>query len=113
MHVKHKELMPGTEEKLLNVMESNIDAGNADFENGVVAVSLLVNLQWFSTVHRKLPEFLILIIKNLHHFVHPIYLILSATPSDEYSALVRLTSDFYVWLLKHPKQQQLKHSATE
>lgn len=90
-HVKHKVLMPGTD-----VMESNIDFGNADFENGVVVVPLLVNFQWFSTIHRKLSKFLILIIKNLHHFAHPIYLILSATPSDEYSALVRLTSDFYV-----------------
>lgn len=90
-HVKHEVLMPGTD-----VMESNIDFGNADFENGVVVVPLLVNFQWFSTIHRKLSKFLILIIKNLHHFAHPIYPILSATPSDEYSALVRLTSDFYV-----------------
>lgn len=57
MRVKHKELMPGTEEKLVNVMESNTDAGNADFENGVVTVSFLVNFQWFSTVHRKLSNF--------------------------------------------------------
>ena len=83
--------MPSTD-----VMGSNVDVGNADFENGVVVVPLLVNFQWFSTIYRKLSKFLILLIKNLRHFAHPIYLILSATPSDECSALVRLTSDFYV-----------------
>ena len=80
MQVKHKVLMPGIEEKLINVMESNTDFGSADVENDVVAVSLLVYFQWFSTIHRKLFKFLILIIKGLHHFAHLIYLISSSTP---------------------------------
>lgn len=51
--------MPGTEEKLINVMESNTDFGSAGVENNVVTVSLLVYFQWFSTIHRKLFKFLI------------------------------------------------------
>lgn len=55
--------MPGTEEKLINVMESNTDFGSAGVENNVVTVSLLVYFQWFSTIHRKLFKFLIFALK--------------------------------------------------
>ena len=79
MHETKVLTVPGTETKLSKVMESDSDFGNDEVGNDV-AVSLFVCFQWFSTIHRKLFKFLILIIKDLHHFAHPISLISSSSP---------------------------------
>lgn len=50
-------------------MERNSDFGNDDFGNAT-AVSLLVYFQKLSTRHRKLFNFLILMMKDSHHFAH-------------------------------------------
>lgn len=78
--MKHPVLItPGSEGKFMKVMESNSDFGSDEVGNDV-ALSLCVYFQCFSTIHRKLFKRLILIIKDLHHFAHPIYLIPSFTP---------------------------------